>query len=69
MASAILCDGDWIVDASGINCLGAITQVVYTVPVEYTAGMITEAIFHGFSLTFPLMVIAWGGRQLLKAVR
>ncbi|MCC4284371.1 hypothetical protein LL273_11595 [Marinobacter salarius] len=69
MSKAILCDGDWTITASGWDCTGAITQVVYTAPVEYTPAMIAEAIFHGFSVTLPLMAVAWGGRQLLKMLR
>lgn len=69
MANAVLCDGDWTVTASGLDCSGAITQVVYTVPVEYTAAMLVEALFQGFSVTLPLMAVAWGGRQLLKMLR
>lgn len=69
MSKAILCDGDWISTASGWDCSGAITQVVYTAPVEYTAAMVAEAIFQGFSVTLPLMAVAWGGRQLLKMLR
>ncbi len=65
----VLCDGDWTLTANGLQCSGAITQALYSAPVEYTAEMITEAVFNGFSVTFPLMVIAWGGRQLLKFVR
>ncbi|WP_138438223.1 hypothetical protein [Marinobacter alexandrii] len=69
MSKAILCDGDWTLTASGWDCSGAITQVVYTIPVEYTPAMIAEAIFQGFSVTLPLMAVAWGGRQLLKMLR
>lgn len=69
MSKAILCDGNWTIAASGWDCTGAITQVVYTAPVEYTPAMIAEAIFHGFSVTLPLMAVAWGGRQLLKMLK
>ena len=69
MSKAILCDGNWTITASGWDCTGAITQVVYTAPVEYTPAMIAEAIFHGFSVTLPLMAVAWGGRQLLKMLK
>lgn len=66
---AILCDIDWTITANGWDCLGAVTQVVYTAPVEYTASMATEALFNGFSVAIPLMAAAWGGRQLLKMLR
>ena len=69
MSKAILCDGNWTLTASGWDCTGAITQVVYTAPVEYTPAMIAEALFHGFSVTLPLMAVAWGGRQLLKMLK
>lgn len=69
MSRILLCDGDWTATGSGWDCTGAVTQVVFSAPVEYTAAMVTEAVFHGFSVTFPLMLIAWGGRQLLKTVR
>lgn len=69
MSKAILCDGDWTITASSWDCTGAITQVVYTAPVEYTPAMIAEAIFHGFSVTLPLMAVAWGGRRLLEMLR
>lgn len=69
MGKLILCDSDWIVTASGWDCSGAVTQIVYSAPVEYTAAMATEALFHGFSITLPLLALAWGGRQLLKMVR
>ncbi|SNC76944.1 hypothetical protein SAMN04487881_3692 [Marinobacter sp. es.048] len=69
MSKAILCDGDWTLTASGWDCTGAITQVVYSVPAEVTAATITEGIFYGFSATLPLMAVAWGGRQLLKMLR
>ena len=69
MSKAILCDGNWTITASGWDCTGAITQVVYTAPVEYTPAMIAEAIFHGFSVTLPLMAVAWGGRRLLEMLR
>lgn len=69
MSRVLLCDGDWVASGSAWECTGAITQVVYSAPVEYTAAMITEAVFHGFSVTLPLMAVAWGGRQVLKIVR
>ena len=69
MGKLISCDGDWVVTASGWDCSGAITQIVYTAPVEYTPEMVIEALFHGFSVAFPLLVVAWGGRQILKMVR
>lgn len=69
MAKVLLCDGDWIAGSSGWECSGAVTQFVFSAPVEYTAEMITEAVFQGFSVTFPLMVVAWGGRQVIKMVR
>ena len=69
MGKLISCDGDWTVTATGWDCLGTVTQIVYTAPVEYTGLMATEAIFHGFSMTLPLMALAWGGRHVLKMVR
>lgn len=69
MSTVLLCDGDWTLSANGWECSAAVTQAVYTAPVEYTAVMVTEAIFQGFSVAFPLMVIAWGGRQLLRMVK
>lgn len=69
MSKLILCDGDWTLSGAAWECAGTVTQIVYSAPVEYTPEMITEAIFYGFTVTFPLMAIAWGGRQLLKAVR
>lgn len=69
MSKAILCDGNWTITASGWDCTGAITQVVYTAPVEYTPAMIAEAIFQGFSVTLPLMAVAWGGRRILEMLR
>ena len=69
MSNAILCDGNWTLTASGWDCTGAITQVVYSVPVEYTSAMMAEAIFHGFSTTLPLFAVAWGGRRLLEMLK
>lgn len=69
MGKLISCDGDWTVTANGWECLGTATQIVYTAPVEYTAAMATEALFQGFSVVLPLMMLAWGGLQLLKMVR
>jgi hypothetical protein len=65
----ISCDGDWTVTASGWDCTGAVTQIVYSAPVEYTWDMAATALFQGFSVVFPLMVVAWGGRQILKMLR
>lgn len=69
MGKLISCDGDWTVTASAWDCTGTVTQIVYSAPVEYTAAMATEAVFHGFSMTLPLLALAWGGRQILKTVR
>lgn len=69
MGKLISCDGDWTVTANGWDCTGTVMQIVYTAPVEYTAAMVTEAIFQGFTVTLPLMAVAWGGRQLLKMLR
>ncbi|PSF10574.1 hypothetical protein C7H09_06420 [Marinobacter fuscus] len=69
MGKLISCDGDWTATASGWDCTGAVTQIVYSAPVEYTPAMITEALFYGFSVTLPLLAVAWGGRQIIKMVR
>lgn len=69
MGKLILCDGDWTATASGWDCTGAVTQIVYSAPVEYTPAMIAEALFQGFSVTLPLMAVAWGGRFFLKMLR
>lgn len=69
MSKAILCDGDWTITASGWDCTGDIIQVVYSAPVEYTAAMAMDALFHGFAAALPLMAVAWGGRQVLKMLK
>jgi hypothetical protein len=68
MSQLLLCDGSWEFTTTW-ECSGAVTQAVYTVPTEYTAAMATEALFQGFSVAFPLLIVAWGGRQLIKMVR
>lgn len=69
MSKLLLCDGDWILSGSAWECSGAVTQAVFSAPVDYTASMVTEAVFHGFSVTFPVMALAWGARQVLRMVR
>lgn len=69
MGKLILCDGDWTPTGSAWDCSGAVTQIVYSAPVEYTWDMAATALFQGFSVVFPLMVVAWGGRQVLKMLR
>lgn len=64
----ILCDGDWQHTGSGWDCSGAVTQIVHSAPVEYTAQMAMEAIFQGFSVTLPVFAVIFGGRLLLKTL-
>lgn len=68
MSSVLLCDSAWEL-SNGWQCSGAVTQAIYSAPVEYTAAMASEALFTGFSVAFPLLIVAWGGRQLIKMVR
>lgn len=69
MANQILCDGDWTVTPSGVDCVGTITQIVYTAPVEYTATMAMEAIFQGFATMVVPMAVVFGGRLILKTLK
>jgi len=69
MGKLILCDGNWQPGPSGWDCTGAVTQVVYSAPVEYTAAMAVEAFFIGFSTVLPVLAVIFGGRQILKMLR
>lgn len=64
----LLCDGDWTHTGSGWDCTGAVAQVVYSAPVEYTAEMAMDAVFAGFTTVFPVFAAIFGGRLILKAL-
>jgi hypothetical protein len=68
MSSVLLCEGGWTYSTDWV-CSGAVTQAVYSPPQEYTAAMASEAIFQGFSIGFTLLIVVWGGRQLIKMVK
>lgn len=65
----LLCDGDWTASATGWECSGAVSQVVYSAPVEYTQEMALEAFFYGFTMFLPVLAIVFGGRQILHFLR
>lgn len=69
MANLILCDGSWAHSGTGWECSGAITQVTYFAPVEFTSQMALESFFHGFATVVPVLLVIFGGRQILKMLR
>lgn len=69
MSNLILCDGNWTQTATGWDCAGAVTQVVYSAPAEFTTEMAVAAFASGFATVLPVLAVIFGGRQILKMLR